>query len=823
MSSRVKKQRRQQRNLQNQTVFTEVLRTPAMSEKQAKAQQAALAAGLPKIQAKIDDLVEEIGNLVSQLEPLPLLQMSHGWFTARSLGQDAEDQVGHAQMIALRMLDYVQSVVCGVPPSAQQRTPSNEDWQHLERLVEELYGHLSLPYFIANSAHRRINDPNHSEEVEKLRVMLQMNFVMVRSERHGVLEVPYLKRLLSPHDSVLNDLFGVGADRIAEGFERIQWSLAAGLTYAIADAKEVHRAFVENLQSHPKTFNGSTNQQVIEEFLEQSGQTEKLHNALHSMYGLGLYEVESTSGLPANLLRELAWAPGEDTEFTAPGPHSGSPVRQLPVHKRPFLHVAGKTYCFDQISLFEGLYRVIERLVKRLKPDYRGAWNEAQTKVTEQRTFELLRRLLPNAQIFTNAHYQFDSPRTGAREWAETDGVVVYAGHLFVVEVKAGLASNLSPIDHFDHHVKKMQTLLGDSARQGERFLETFRFEGAIMLCDNQHNVLETLDWNAVRHATVITVTLDGLHALSTRAAELAVLGVDRIQSPTWVLSLDNLEIYADVFRSPFRFLHFVEQRMNGEANPHTRPGDEMDHLGMYLEYNRYVDEAQRLGPEAEIIWIGQRSSVDKYYAHLNSSEPLPIPNQPQHGYFDEIVDLLEIQGDASAAVMSSKLLDVHFKHRKKIDDGVREMLRRITRGLQAPSLSLGGDTPLTVVGVPRNSGLLDTEIAVWTQRAKADMKIRRDTHRTVLFVTNGQNPMSVQLVHWVELKAEEIGEEDKMALEELSVKLRQKRIAKATEAQGYKGIGRNDQCPCGSGKKFKKCCYRLNEQPSFSNFSNRI
>ena len=24
-----------------------------------------------------------------------------------------------------------------------------------------------------------------------------------------------------------------------------------------------------------------------------------------------------------------------------------------------------------------------------------------------------------------------------------------------------------------------------------------------------------------------------------------------------------------------------------------------------------------------------------------------------------------------------------------------------------------------------------------------------------------------------------------------------------------FAGIGRNDQCPCGSGKKFKKCCGR--------------
>jgi uncharacterized protein len=27
------------------------------------------------------------------------------------------------------------------------------------------------------------------------------------------------------------------------------------------------------------------------------------------------------------------------------------------------------------------------------------------------------------------------------------------------------------------------------------------------------------------------------------------------------------------------------------------------------------------------------------------------------------------------------------------------------------------------------------------------------------------------------------------------------------SSANRFKGIGRNDPCPCGSGKKFKKCC----------------
>ena len=32
-------------------------------------------------------------------------------------------------------------------------------------------------------------------------------------------------------------------------------------------------------------------------------------------------------------------------------------------------------------------------------------------------------------------------------------------------------------------------------------------------------------------------------------------------------------------------------------------------------------------------------------------------------------------------------------------------------------------------------------------------------------------------------------------------------RILSEPHHNPFKGIGRNDPCPCGSGKKFKKCC----------------
>lgn len=35
------------------------------------------------------------------------------------------------------------------------------------------------------------------------------------------------------------------------------------------------------------------------------------------------------------------------------------------------------------------------------------------------------------------------------------------------------------------------------------------------------------------------------------------------------------------------------------------------------------------------------------------------------------------------------------------------------------------------------------------------------------------------------------------------------KTYVKSEDPDPFVGVGRNDPCPCGSGKKFKKCCGR--------------
>ncbi len=808
MGSRAKKVRRLRRKQAQPPKFIKVMERGDVDEASFAASTATRAAQLVTITEEVDRIVAELAALVSQFEPLGLLQQSHGWFIADAIGKEAEHELGYDSLITLRMLDYVQSVVCATPPAPTQRTASSDDWNMLRGMVSELYNWLQLPYFIAATSARRLNDPQFDEAVEQIRTPLEMHFLTVRSERYFAHEVPRLRRFLLPHDEILRELFGVGADEIADGLERLQESLASGVLDGFNRLKELQGAFVADLGDRTVASTDApdlTPREAFEQFLERSGKRAEWESALGRTFGLDAFDVDAVTGLPAALLDELSWSPGEDTTFFAPGDRAGWPLRQLPIHKRPFLRIGARHYCFDQVSLFDGTYRNLERLVKRLRPGYGQTWKDRQAAATEEFALELFSRLLPGATIHRSAHYQFDNPTTGKREWSETDGVVVYAGHLFVVEVKAGLYVNLSPVEAFDQHVASMKRLIAAPASQGERFLAELRVVGAITLHDADHNPITTIDLSTIRRATVVGVTLDNLSAIGTRAVELAAVGAGVGRVPTWPLSLDDLLVYAEVFSSPFRFLHFVEQRMRAELDHRSRPEDELDHLGMYLESNRYAKEVESLEPHARVLWAGYRGAIDRFYPRQGTTPERAIrPEQPRHGFFDDLIDKLEASGGADAARLASLMLDLPFEHRQGFDKALRDVLLRVSGNDRVVSFAAGGDVPLTTVCLPPSAGA--AQIAEFRDRTRADMLLREEETRAVLFVRARPGRDSTEVVGWEFLLVSEIGLGNRPALERLAEKIGAERVEKVRISRPRGRIEPNEMCPCGRDRKFKHC-----------------
>ena len=80
-----------------------------------------------------------------------------------------------------------------------------------------------------------------------------------------------------------------------------------------------------------------------------------------------------------------------------------------------------------------------------------------------------------------------------------------------------------------------------------------------------------------------------------------------------------------------------------------------------------------------------------------------------------------------------------------------------------------------------------------------------KKTWMSLILTFDRENTLTV--VNFDRLREEDILPEQRMRLEVEAKRIRKQEVERALEERGR--IGRNELCPCGSGKKFKRCCGR--------------
>jgi hypothetical protein len=276
---------------------------------------------------------------------------------------------------------------------------------------------------------------------------------------------------------------------------------------------------------------------------------------------------------------------------------------------------------------------------------------------------------------------------------------------------------------------------------------------------------------------------------------------------PVWAISLDDLRVYADIFTNPLIFLHYVEKRLEAFGSILLESNDEFDHVGLYLKYNNYVVYTKELqgGVFDKVLFHGYRTDIDKFFRERMFDPAFPCPlKQDSHKRFFEIIDYLNAHSVPGRARAASYLLNFAGDTRDNTSRGIDEELVRQPETKRPMPLSVHGVASVTIYCWSPDSGPRDTAAAL--------------SHtRSVLLATGEQSKLLLELqydaarqlcgVWWTWVDRAEIPPELLPKLERDAEGIRQKRIAGA-EAKGK--IGRNDLCPCASGRKYKKCCLRL-------------
>ena len=778
-------------------------------EKHIEEFQMDLVERYPEIILEINTLVTEIADLIAKLPPDKLLQRA--WFEMATLHikLESELEAGKEELLSMRMIDYVQSVIAAVPPSHNQHQEVTEkEWRTLREKIDELFDKINEPYQFSRRAKNQAEDSDFNKHLDEFQYKAQMYWCNIKGNRYQVHEPAYLQNMFVPYTDVLEELFGISGKQFADEITKIWHTLTFGLSETFHSMNEFRaetlHALEKKIASEPDAQEHDL-PELMDEVIKENDWEDRRDDIFGRFFGMDLFDVQKSTSLPEKLLKELAWSPGEDAEFFAEGEFRGWPLRIWPLFKRPFIRLNNRYYCFDLYSLLDNIYRVIDRLVNRLKPDYRETWNSIQKSLSENLPIEFFERLLPGATIFKQVYYRGQS-EAGTSGWCEADALLIYDDHLFVIEAKGGAFTYTPPATDIQAWLKSLDNLVLKPATQGKRFVKYLSSSAKVPFYDKKHNKIGELSRSDFRHVTICAVTIDPFTEIAAKVQHLHDIGLDVGSEPVWSISVDDLQIYADVFENPLLFLHYVEQRMCAFQSTTVQCEDEIEHLGLYLQHNHYSTHVKEIQdkPETYIQLIGYREDIDKFFSERLQDPDAPCPlKQQTPTRILEIVQFLSNSTMAGRAEIAGYLLDLSSDWRENISNHIDDELAKQPITKRATPFSTHGSEVSLTVYCWRAGSVRRTAIDA-LENARAILLINNDTQRLFLELIFRENCILKDVRwHWVELS--NIPSEDLPRLRVRAERLRRDRVTKAKLKK--RKIGRNEQCPCGSGKKYKFCC----------------
>ena len=110
----------------------------------------------------------------------------------------------------------------------------------------------------------------------------------------------------------------------------------------------------------------------------------------HEMFGPKLFDVREVTNWNQRFVKELSYSINEEDKFFTDYEFAGWPVIDLPIQKRPFIELNNNYYCFDYYSFMDNFYRVIQKMITRLDPNY--SWSDKQQIASETMVESILNK-----------------------------------------------------------------------------------------------------------------------------------------------------------------------------------------------------------------------------------------------------------------------------------------------------------------------------------------------------------------------------------------------------------------------------------------------
>jgi hypothetical protein len=636
---------------------------------------------------------------------------------------------------------------------------------------------------------------------------IKSTWVLLRGNRYQVLEGEFYSYVLTPHDDVLKEVYGVGATEIAEGFQDMANATRTGHANAMEEMKKQFEAVQNFAIGQEKPL-----KDVMEAWVAANAdQSKAAGRAIDDMLRGGVANVSRHTKLPPDLLADLAYQRGEESEFFAEGDFAGTPYRTLPVRKKPLIQLGSDYYAVDPCFTRDAGYRALLFNLLQRKPDYKKSFADRQKIMSEGAFPDILTDQLPGATVYQEVYYK--DPVT--KQWSENDTLVIVDDVLYLVEAKAGAAATIaSPAVDFKRHVQSVQDLVIKAYSQCERFFNYLNSADEVPLYNRVDGKYE--ECGRIRHSDYrvmfpIGLTVESFSPFSSYCKELPqvepLLGKHAFIS----MSIDDLFVLKRILPTPGMFAHYMEVRQAVAGMRRAHLFDELDHLGAYITKNRFdedVADQLRDGEANLVVWDGMSNVIDRNFEG-ESWEDNPIPMQE---FPNELLKLLgALDTTRAQGWLSAESLIRNYGEQARKD--LAKLLSDLGKTIgQHPAryFAFAGDGPLLFIWMQSSEHAVEWKKI--NDKASAAALCTDFLDVLGVFIEVGKGGSYAKAQHFkVEAPSEKSENNAHIFDEAKRMNQRTKKVNSPREIEAPKPsferkIGRNEPCPCGSGMKYKKC-----------------
>ena len=614
------------------------------------------------------------------------------------------------------------------------------------------------------------------EDTNLLKMYLEL-LNHVTGDRYQCFHKQYFDILLPEQNNLIYEKYGINANELINGLEDYNKFLSTGLNNAI---NLTFKSF-EDFQIHQY--------ENMEEFRKSIENIDELSKAFDTMFGPRLFNFGEISKFPTKLLDDLSFNIGEEKEFGA-SPEPYFPDKVFPINKRPLIKIGNSYYSFWSRTLYDKFYRVLYRIVTEKDETKKQTWNNNQKLATEIKIPKLISEKFKFTNFYTNNYYDF--VENGNKKRTENDAIILFENKILIVEIKAGAISNSSISNDFKSFENNFTDIFDKGIIQGERLINLISSQ-EIIIYDEDGNVKLKIPKTESKNIFVINVTIDDLNEITAHFEDTKYATYSNTHNCICI-SLSDLLVYLDYFEDRITFFHFLSKRCKSMITKKIMLNDELDHLGLYIEYNDYTMYSSTLESE-RIDWNGYRSKIDEYYCKKYNSSDAIKPKQNLPARIIEIIDFLNknYQYYNNSIDIACMILDLSFDTKEELNARIEFLIRSKDEKI----LFMKGEE-INYSFIVKTEKFLDMKEI--DKHIYATMIPTREKSRS-LFI------MEYKFGNLINLKYKEyflsdLSQDEYKDCNKLKDIIIGKRISKNK-------VGRNDPCPCGSGKKYKKCCGR--------------